>query len=109
MAAVCGTLALLMTLATRQGVGYFLVLLAVSMTLVLGLRSIRSRGKIVAVGAAAGFVALIATVATSLVDGQTLSFALWGQALPAAGATLAAAFIIEGHSPDDRAPFQSQH
>jgi putative nucleotidyltransferase with HDIG domain len=97
--AVCGSLALLNTLATRHGVGFFLVLLAVSMWLRFGLRDIRSRGRIVAAGAGAALIALIATLAAGLVDGQSLAFVLGQQALAAAATTLAAAFIIEGILP----------
>ncbi|MGD8452959.1 MAG: HDIG domain-containing protein [Phycisphaerae bacterium] len=97
--AVCGALALLITIATRQGVGFFLLLMSVSMVLLAGLRDIRSRGKIVAVGSAAGAVALVTGLAVGLINGQTLSFAFWRQAALAAGATLAAAFIIEGILP----------
>ena len=97
--AVCGSFALLNTLATRQGVGFFLVLLAVSMALLLGLREVRSRGKIVGAGTIAGLVALLTTVAAGLIDNQRLSFVFWHQATMAAAATLAAAFVIEGILP----------
>ena len=96
--AITGALALLMTLATQQGVGFCVVLLAVSGVLLFGLRTVRNRGKIVGVGAAAGLVALATTVAVGLVNHQTLAF-VWKQGLWAAGTTLAAAFIVEGILP----------
>ena len=99
VAAVAGSLALLVALATRQSVGFFLVLLVVSTTLLFGLRDVRNRGKIVLVGALASVMALATTVAAGLVGGQALAFVFWNQALPAAGTTLAAAFIIEGILP----------
>ena len=97
--AVLGGLAMLITLATRQGMGFFLVLLTVSMILSFGLRDIRNRGKIVLVGALAGLIVLVTTVAVGLMNAQTPSFAFWDQALLAAGTTLAAAFIVEGILP----------
>jgi len=96
--AITGALAVLMTLATQQGVGFCVVLLAVSGVLLFGLRTVRNRGKIVGVGAAAGLVALATTVAIGLIDQQTLTF-VWKQGLWAAGTTLAAAFIVEGILP----------
>jgi len=99
VSAVTGGLAPLITLAARQGLGYFISLLAVSMTLLFGLREVRSRGKIVAVGLGASLVALLSTTAAALVDAQTLRFALVHQALPAALTTLAAAVVIEGILP----------
>lgn len=97
--AFTASLALLTALAVREGVGFLLVLLAVSMTLRLGLRDIRVRGKIVVVGIAAAGVALATTIAAGLIAGQTLAFVLWHQALPAAGTTLAAVFLVEGLLP----------
>jgi putative nucleotidyltransferase with HDIG domain len=97
--AVAGSLALLITLSTRQSVGFFLVLLAVSLTLQFGLRDVRSRGRTVLVGAAAAVVALGTALAAGVVGGQTFEFVLRYYALPAMGATLAAAFVIEGILP----------
>jgi putative nucleotidyltransferase with HDIG domain len=97
--AFCGSQALLMTLATRQGVGFLLVLAALSMVLRLGLYDVRSRGKIVAIGSGAAAVVLITTIAAGLIDQQGFAFVFWQQALPAAGTTLVAAFLIEGLLP----------
>jgi putative nucleotidyltransferase with HDIG domain len=96
--AITGALAVLMTVATQQGMGFCIVLLAVSGVLLFGLRTVRNRGKIVAVGAAAGLVALATTVAVGLINHQALTF-VWKQGLWAAGTTLAAAFIVEGILP----------
>lgn len=96
--AICAALGLLVTLATAQPPAYFLVLLAVSGTFVLGLADVRNRGKIVGVGVLAGLAALLTTCAAGLADRQDLLFvlrdSLWG-----AGATLLAAFVVEGILP----------
>jgi putative nucleotidyltransferase with HDIG domain len=97
--ALAAGLAVLVTLATRQNMGFFLILAVVSATFLFGLHNIRNRGGIVAVGAVATLFALATTLASGLVEGQTLRFAFRAQALPAAATTLAAAFIIEGILP----------
>ncbi|MBU0637489.1 MAG: HDIG domain-containing protein [Planctomycetes bacterium] len=97
--AVCGALAVLMALATQQGTEFLVVLLAISGTLVLGLRDVRQRGKIVAVGAVAGVIAFGIAVAAGLIDRQPLPFVLWHHAAWAGATALAALFIIEGILP----------
>ena len=97
--AMAAGLAVLITLATRQNMGFFLILMVVSATFLVGLNNIRNRGGIVAVGAAATLFALFTTLAAGLIDGQTLRFAFMAEALPAACTTMAAAFIIEGILP----------
>lgn len=92
-------LALLITLATRQGIGFLVVLAVVSGVLFIGLRDVRNRGRIIAVGALASLAVAVATVLVGVVDGQTLRFVLWNRALWAALATVAAAFIVEGLLP----------
>lgn len=97
--AVTGLIALLLALVTRQSVEFLLTLLAVSITLLAGLRDIRNRGKIIAVGAVAAAAALATTTLTGIVDGQALSYILRQSAAGAAATTLAAAFLVEGILP----------
>jgi cyclic-di-AMP phosphodiesterase PgpH len=97
--AVCGTFAVFATLAVQQSIGFFLVMLAVSATLLFGLGDVRRRGRIVLVGGLAALVAFGTTLAIGLIDSQTLRFILLHQALWAAGMTLLAAFIVEGVLP----------
>ena len=92
-------LALLITLATRQGIGFLVVLAVVSGVLFIGLRDVRNRGRIIAIGALASLAAVVATLLVGVIDGQTLRFVLWNRALWAALATLAAGFIVEGVLP----------
>lgn len=95
---LCGGLAVLITLATGQGITFLVTLLAVSGFLVFGLRTVRNRGKIVAMGCGAAAMAALTTTADGLMDEQTWSF-IGRQALWASGSTLAAAFLVEGLLP----------
>jgi len=97
--ALSGALAVLVTLAAEQSIAFLVVLLTVSGAIVLGLREIRNRGKIVAVGAVTSLVALIAAFAAGLFEGQTLRFAIWQQGMWALATTLAAGFLVEGLLP----------
>jgi len=92
-------LALLITLATRQSIGFLVVLAVVSVVLFVGLRDVRHRGRIIAVGALASLAAAVTTLLVGLVDGQTLRFILWERALWAAISTLGAGFLVEGILP----------
>ncbi len=94
-----GLLAILIALATRQSVGFIIVLLAVSLVMLFGLRDVRNRGRIITVGFAATLLAIVATLLTGLVQGQTTLFVLRNWALWAGVTTLAAAFIVEGVLP----------
>lgn len=96
--AVSSGLAILTTLAVRQDVGFFLVLLAVAGTFVFGLRQVRNRGTVVMVGGLAATIAFVTTVCASLVQAQTVVYALQ-LGLWAGAATLLAAFIVEGVLP----------
>ncbi|MGE0479417.1 MAG: HD family phosphohydrolase [Phycisphaerae bacterium] len=95
---ICGAFAVLVTLASEQGSEFLVVLLAVSGAMVFGLRDVRQRGKIVAVGALAGLIGGATAAAAGLLHGQTLAF-IGVQTAWAAGATLAAAFLVEGLLP----------
>jgi putative nucleotidyltransferase with HDIG domain len=94
-----GLLAILITLATRQSTGFLVILVPVAIVLYLGLRDVRHRGRIIAVGGFAAAVAGVLTVLIGIVNGQALGFALWHQATWALLTTLAAAFIVEGILP----------
>jgi putative nucleotidyltransferase with HDIG domain len=94
-----GILALLITLATRQGASFLVILAAVSVVLFLGLRNVRNRGRIIAIGSLAALTALLVTVLVGLVEQQTLTFLFWSRALWAALTTLGAAFLFEGILP----------
>jgi putative nucleotidyltransferase with HDIG domain len=96
--AICGALAILITMAMQEGIAFFIILLAASGTMVFGLRVVRNRGKIVLVGSGAACVALVTSVAVGLLDGQQLPFVM-SDSLWAACATLMAAFVIEGVLP----------
>lgn len=95
---LCGGLAVLITMAVHQDVSFLVTLLAVAGILVLGVRTVRNRGKIVGVGLGAGLVAFATTIAGGLVAGQARGFIL-NDALWAGGTTLAAAFLLEGLLP----------
>lgn len=94
-----GLLALMVTLTTRQGVGFLVVLVAVAMVLFLGLRSVRHRGRIIAVGALAALTAGVVTQLVGLIAGQWVTFVFWNQTLWAVLTTLSAAFLVEGILP----------
>ncbi|MFQ5806292.1 MAG: HD family phosphohydrolase [Phycisphaerae bacterium] len=96
--AICGALAILITMAVQESVAFFVILLAVSGTMVFGLRVVRNRGKIVLVGSVASGIASATSVAVGLLDGQQLNFVLI-ESLWAAGAALMAAFVVEGVLP----------
>ncbi len=96
--AICGALAILMTLAVQESIAFFVVLLAVSGIMVFGLRQVRNRGKIVLVGAAASAVAAAASLAVDLIDDQDFGFA-FGDATWAFGSVLMAGFVVEGVLP----------
>jgi hypothetical protein len=95
---ICGALAILITMAVQEGIGFFVVLSAVSGTIIFGLRVVRNRGKIVLVGAAGALIAFVSSMALGALDGQLLGFVL-RQSLWAAGAVLMAGFIVEGVLP----------
>jgi putative nucleotidyltransferase with HDIG domain len=94
-----GLLALMVGLATRQGVGLVVCLVAVGLVLFLGLRDVRNRGRIIAVGAVAALVAAVTTQLAGLVNAQAFAFVFWKQAVWAGLTTLAAAFLVEGILP----------
>ncbi len=97
--AVGGLLALMVALATREGIGFVFILVAVALILFAGLRDLRNRGRIIAVGAVAALVVLGTTLLVGTIEGQTLTFILWNRALWATLTVLAAAFIVEGILP----------
>ena len=96
--AICGGLAILMTMAVGQDIAFCIILLSVSGAMIYGVRSIRNRGKIVVVGGGVALLALLGSFAVGLVAGQRFGFVIV-QSLWAAGTTLMAGFIIEGILP----------
>ncbi len=92
---VTGVLAIFVTLASRGDFGLFLTLMAAMGVAVFALRDVRSRGKIIAVGAIAAGAAFMASVLTSLMDGQEARYVL-PHGLAAASAALGAGFIVQG-------------
>lgn len=96
--AVTAGLAMLITLAVQQNLAYFVALMLVAGVFVLGLREVRSRGRVVVVGLWAALVAAVVGVFGGAQTGQPLEvsalLAAWG-----AGAALLAAFVIEGMLP----------
>ncbi len=96
--AICGALAILMTLAVQESIAFFVILLAVSGTMVFGLREVRNRGKIVLVGASAAVIAGLASLAVDLLEEQAPAFSL-NESTWALGAVLMAGFVVEGVLP----------
>lgn len=97
--AAAGLTALVFALATRQGIAFAAVLVAVALVLFLGLRNVRNRGRIIAVGALAALAAALMTQLAGLAAGQDFTYVFWRETLWAALSTLAAAFIVEGILP----------
>jgi len=96
--AICGALAILLSMAVQESIAFFIVLLGASAAMVFGLRVVRYRGKIVLVGLGAAATAFVASFAVGMLDGQSWRFVL-SDSLWASGATLMAAFVIEGALP----------
>ena len=96
--AVGGAFSILLTLAVQEGVTFLLMLLAVSGVILLGLRSVRYRGHIVLIGAAAGATAAAFAAIGGVLAGEFAGF-IAERALWAAGSALLAAFVIEGVLP----------
>lgn len=96
---IAAVLAILITLATSLELNHFMLLVFVSGAMLIGLKEVRNRGKIVIVGLLAAVVAFLFSYVTGLLDGQSARFVLKTMALPAAVATLGAAFIVEGILP----------
>jgi putative nucleotidyltransferase with HDIG domain len=94
-----GLLSLMIAMATRESVGFIIVLAAVSVVFFVGLRDVRNRGRIIAIGGLASVVALLATTLMGVVESQSFAFVFWQRALWAGVSTLAAAFIVEGILP----------
>jgi cyclic-di-AMP phosphodiesterase PgpH len=92
------TFSILVTLAIEQGLGFFFILFATCGSIAIALSDVRARGQIVGVGTIAALVAIATTFVVGLIRQQPVDFVLW-QSAWAAGATLAAAFMIEGLLP----------
>jgi putative nucleotidyltransferase with HDIG domain len=92
-------LALLITLATGQGMPFLATLIGVTLVLFLGLRDVRNRGRIIAMGALAALAGGLGAQLAGVVDGQAWRYVLWNDAVWAVLTTLAAAFLTEGILP----------
>ncbi len=97
--AASGLLALMVTMATRGGLGFLVVLVAVTVVIFLGLGQVRHRGRIIAALTLAALTALVVAQLAGLVEGQRFWFVFRNQAIWAALSTLAAAFLAEGILP----------
>ncbi|MCG3128116.1 MAG: hypothetical protein CHACPFDD_02992 [Phycisphaerae bacterium] len=93
-----GGVAVLTTLVADQDIGFLAMLLSAAAVLVVGLSDIRSRGRIVVVGLAAGAAAFVMSVAKCLVGHESLHFSLWFGGW-AGGTVLGAAIVVEGLMP----------
>lgn len=96
--AACGAVAILLVIATHQGISFLVTMLGVSGMLVYGLRDVRNRGKIVGVAFVAAIAAALISLGNGIFSGQTREFSLWLAAW-AGGTTLMAGFIMEGVLP----------
>ena len=94
-----GGLAILAALASEAGLGLFVTLLTALAISVFLLRDIRTRGKLIATGAAAALGAGIASAADGVIAGQALAQYVLPHACAAAGAALMAGFIVLGVLP----------
>jgi putative nucleotidyltransferase with HDIG domain len=92
---VCGTLSILVTLASRANFWLFLTLLAGCGVLVFSLKEVRTRGKIIAVAALAAAVAALTCAFGYLYTGQDWKYVVT-HAAAAAMAALAGGFIVQG-------------
>lgn len=91
----CGALAVLIVMASRAEIWLFLTLMAAAGVAVFSLNEVRTRGKIIAVGALAGLAAFLTSAFGHLYDGQEWRFVL-AHALAGGVAAVAAGFVVQG-------------
>lgn len=96
--ASAGLASILITLLMHDAVAGLISLLVVSLAMVIAARDIRYRGRVVLVGALAAVGVAMTMFASQMIAGQTAGYALF-EAAWAAGATLFAAFVVEGTVP----------
>lgn len=94
-----GVLVILTTLAARGDFNLYLTLMAAMAMTIFLLREVRTRSKVIAVGAAAGLVAMLTSASASFIIGEELRYVLM-HALVAGGAALAGGFIVQGILPN---------
>ncbi|HWA97242.1 MAG TPA: HDIG domain-containing protein, partial [Pirellulales bacterium] len=92
-------LALIVVTATGHGLGEFMILMSVVASAIVQLGHIRSRSKLIKVGAVSAIVALACTIGVGLLDEQPLEWPLLNYATRNALWTLAAGFLITGLLP----------
>ncbi len=90
-----GVLSILLTLASRSNIWLFLTLMAANGVAVFSLKEVRTRGKIIAVGALAGSAALLTNLFGQLYAGQDWRYVLTHSLAAFIGA-VAAGFIVQG-------------
>jgi len=94
-----GMLALLLTIQLQRDTGFLLSLVAPMVVSVLMLREIRTRSKVIRVGALAAAAAFITTAVTLLAHGRPIDAKLLVDCGWAAGGVMAAGFVIQGILP----------
>ncbi len=95
---ISGALSLLVALSCRGDLGLFLTNMTAASITVFALREVRTRSKIIAVGAMASLGAFIVALASGLINGEELSYVL-KHAIAAALSTLGAGFVVQGILP----------
>ena len=95
-ASILATLA--MVGAAEGGSGLLILLIVASGITVVSLREVRTRTKLIEVGALAGVAAFLAAGGDALIGRQTHEFAIWHAGV-AGGAGLAAGFFLQGMLP----------
>jgi hypothetical protein len=92
-------LSLLMVLMLRQDMGFLLTLLAPVTVSVLLLREVRTRSKLIEVGAFAAIAAFLTAALTQLAGGRRLETSLIADCGWAGGAVIAVGFLTQGLLP----------
>ena len=92
-------LAMLLTILLRQDVGFLLTAMASVAVSILLLKEIRTRSKVIEVGAIAAMTAFLATVMTRLALGSTVNAQLIIDGAWATGSVIAVGFVVQGVLP----------
>lgn len=101
-----GALALLLTLQLERNTGFLVSLTAPMVLSVLMLGELRTRSKVIRVGALAAIAAVVTTAMTLLAQGRPIDGRLLVDAGWAAGGVMAAGFVIQGILPIIEQVFQ---
>ncbi|NLX12858.1 MAG: HDIG domain-containing protein [Phycisphaerales bacterium] len=95
---VGGVLAAMVTVACQGTFGLFITHMTALGLTVFSLREVRTRSKIIAVGAVSALGTMIVCVCINLIDGQSPKYVL-SHGLAAGGAALGAGFLVQGLLP----------